>query len=756
MNKSTEKIDAFIEHALPWIILAILLLYTFAKFFEHPYLGFRSDSERGTVIAIYVKEDTEPALQLGDRLVQIGNVRWDDFKADLKKTILDDSHTGELVPLLVERNGQRMIVPWRYAGPNRAEVLDLLFNEGWLAFIFWWAGTLALLNLRPKDERWRLMIAFNYLTAIWLVAGSGVSASHTWYSALVLRMVIWLCVPVYLHLHLFFPKPFKIATSPIIRAGYIIAAGLAVAEWLQLLPRNLYLFGFLVAVGGSLLLLVAHAIFQSEAHRDLRLLLTAALLSLLPSITIALIGTFSTLPTSAGAGTVGLPFLPLAYFYAAYRRQLGNLEIRINRLISAYIFLILLGIAFLALVNLGNALFNSPETTISIGLIAAIFAAAFAIWGFPSFQSFIEYRLLGIRLAPNSLLEIYPTRITTSTSLSSLAQLLNKEILPSLLVRQFVFVKFDRDSATVLFATGVTEEQMHDKEIGDLVNVTGKYRPLAVMAANEPCPWVRLALRLQIEDELIGLWLFGRRDPDDVYSQAEISVLQSLANQTGIALSNILQTERLRDLYHANIDRHEEERLHLALELHDSILNQLAVLLMNLDGNCITPGFQESFDALTFRLREIVSNLRPPMLNYGLKLALEDLADNLMERSEEALSVAVDIQASGEHRYHPNIEQHLFRIVQEACENALRHARAKKIKISGKLDTREIDLKLEDDGIGFETGTGLELNSLLANKHFGLAGMFERATLIGAQIAIDSTPKAGTHIQIRWSAPGQA
>jgi signal transduction histidine kinase len=148
-------------------------------------------------------------------------------------------------------------------------------------------------------------------------------------------------------------------------------------------------------------------------------------------------------------------------------------------------------------------------------------------------------------------------------------------------------------------------------------------------------------------------------------------------------------------------------------------------------------------------LREIVSDLRPPMLNYGLKSAIDELADNLMERSDDPVQVNVDLRIDGS-RYPPKTELHLYRIVQEACENALRHAQARNISISGKLDAQEINLHLQDDGIGFDLGETLDLDALITNKHFGLAGMMERAAIIGAEVRIESMPDKGTRLQIIW------
>jgi two-component system sensor histidine kinase DegS len=135
---------------------------------------------------------------------------------------------------------------------------------------------------------------------------------------------------------------------------------------------------------------------------------------------------------------------------------------------------------------------------------------------------------------------------------------------------------------------------------------------------------------------------------------------------------------------------------------------------------------------------------------YGLKPAIVELADNLMERSGDKVKIKVDMEASGE-RAPERMEQHLFRIVQEACENSLRHAEAKSISIYGTLTPEKVDLNIHDDGKGFDADSKLEMDNLLANHHFGLSNMIERAALIGAKIKIHSGPNTGTRIHLTWS-----
>jgi signal transduction histidine kinase len=299
---------------------------------------------------------------------------------------------------------------------------------------------------------------------------------------------------------------------------------------------------------------------------------------------------------------------------------------------------------------------------------------------------------------------------------------------------------------------GLTAEQLPEEGyIPDLIAWSGFYRSPDPAEADQPYSWIRVVLPLKLGDELIGFWLLGRRDPDDLYSQQEIPVLASLANLTSIALSNILQTERLRSMYESNIGRYEQERLRLSRDLHDSILNEMAALLMRSDSPVLSPEFQKGFEALTELLREIVGGLRPPTLNFGLKYALEELVETLSERNQHVVKIEAHIQADGDCRYPDLVENYSYRIVQEASENALRYAHAKTITLIAELSQKSLDIRVEDDGIGFQMERQRKLNEMLAHRHFGLVGMFERANLIGAEIDIDSSLGGGTRIRVRWS-----
>ena len=181
---------------------------------------------------------------VGDRLLQVGSLTWDAFHADLRKTFFEGVKPGEITPVTVERNGQTLTIPWRLPGFNRGELVNELASEWFLAYFFWAAGLITVMFLRPKDERWWLFMAFNFLTAIWLGAGSGLSNYHLWYGALILRMAIWLSFPVYLQLHWVFPRPLGKLPPLLVGVVYVATLGLMIAQWLQLFSRRSILPGF--------------------------------------------------------------------------------------------------------------------------------------------------------------------------------------------------------------------------------------------------------------------------------------------------------------------------------------------------------------------------------------------------------------------------------------------------------------------------------------------------------------------------------
>jgi len=725
------------------------LSFTICLLFIAPYAGFSFNPYTGEILVIYDSGLIEDGLRVGDLLQRVGSVSLDSFREDKTLQLFENAQRGQLTELGIQRDGKERTVPMTYQGFHSAEFSSRFFNVWWLAYIFWFIGMTAHLFVRPRDVRRNLMIAANYLMGIFIIMGS-ISIWQIWWSSILLRVVAWLILPVYIHLHLVFPSlliPLAGAKRYLL---YFVGLGFVAAEILLPTPRFLFYFALIFAFGGSFVLLGWRYIVRPKQRGELRLLAAAAFLAFLPAVGISLIGRAGDMPNAGPLSLTVLPILPATYLYVLYRQSLGGLELRVNRAFSLYIFMILLGVFLVALITYAKFVEYSPQVLTFAIVIIALFTTFAGILLFPGFQSWIDRRLLGINLSSPRLAEEFSVQIVATDTMDDLLRLLKEQVFPSLFVRQYAFVQIVNSSPKVMLLENATLEQLREDALMEFIaySPTGELVPLPT--ANQHLSWVRLLLPLRLGPDLIGAWLLGRRDPDDHYPQAELPILQSLANQTAIALSNIVQTERLKAMYHANINRYEEERNRLGRDLHDSVLNEMAAILSKHEELSQVPGFMDSYNLLIQRLREIISDLRPPSLTYGLKFALEGLADHLSERHHDKIRILADLRMDGTYRYPEVVENNVYRIVQEACENALKYARASSITITGELLEGEINLEVMDDGIGFATEINLPLDNMVANKHFGLAGMHERADLIGAVVRINSKPGQGAKVGVVW------
>jgi signal transduction histidine kinase len=724
-----------LELPISLAVILALVVYTYGILAAAPYSGFYFNPATGRIEIVFANGG---ALRQGDIVAQIGEITLDQFRADRRLVLYQGTKERDVVEIVVERNGERVVVAWVFPGFTPVEFTNRLFNTWLAAYAFWLAGFSAYLTIRPRDARRRLFIAANYLLALFLVSGT-LSSWHLWESSTLLHIVAWLMVPVFLQFHWVFPRPLgavlKIPWSLLYGAATLLAAG----EAMHLLGRNLYAIGFITAVLGSFALLTVRLVVQKEERQTALLLVISTLFAFSFSIASAIAIAFGAVFDLGPLTFFSMPFMPLAYFYLIYRRQLGGMESRVNRFVSLYAFLILLGVALILLVIPFMRNPPSPESWAFLMAGIAFAASIAAVFALPRFRSFVDQRFFGIKLPYQRLPETYSRRIAVSVSLPRLLELLDKEVFPSLLIRQYAFLQANEKRLSLLLSKDVPEDSF---DFDDLAHRAGTYLP----SLSPQADWLRLIIPLQVGDSTLGFWLLGKRDPDDHYPQAEIPILQSLADQTAIALSSILRAEQLRSLYQTDIERAEHERKSLSRDLHDSVLNQLAAMRNSLDDTTLPPGFLTAYEELKHRIREIIANLRPPMLDQGLAFALTEYAEDIREKNG-GVNITLNLQA-GEERLPENMETHLFHIVREACENALRHANARTITITGEVSPQNVDLSIQDDGIGFDPQT--EFNALLAANHFGLANMKERAHLIGADLTIRSRKGQGTTIRVTW------
>jgi len=199
----------------------------------------------------------------------------------------------------------------------------------------------------------------------------------------------------------------------------------------------------------------------------------------------------------------------------------------------------------------------------------------------------------------------------------------------------------------------------------------------------------------------------------------------------------------------------EEERKRIARELHDDTAQQLIVLSQQLDRMMsaspppmgdMSPleKLSERVDAILDGVRRFSQDLRPSILDdLGLMPALEWLASDMTEHFN--ISVSVDV-AGTERRFSPEQELLLFRIAQEALSNVRKHSGAQKAWVSIRFTDKATVLSVRDAGIGFVPPE--RLSDLTGAAKLGLAGMAERARLLGGDLRIISQPGTGTTVTV--------
>jgi len=230
---------------------------------------------------------------------------------------------------------------------------------------------------------------------------------------------------------------------------------------------------------------------------------------------------------------------------------------------------------------------------------------------------------------------------------------------------------------------------------------------------------------------------------DARFDEGDVRLAESLVARAAIAVD--LSERVSRDALRRVVDAQELERTRLARELHDQTGQALTSILLGLkhlddvvetnEAREATASIRELVASTLQDVRRLAVELRPSALDdFGLVPAVERLASNLSEQSD----LVVDVEARlGDSRLPPEAETALYRIVQEALTNVVKHAAARRVSITLVRKEASAVVVIEDDGRGFDP-------EAVRAGALGFTGMRERVELVGGRLTVEASPGAGT------------
>jgi signal transduction histidine kinase len=231
------------------------------------------------------------------------------------------------------------------------------------------------------------------------------------------------------------------------------------------------------------------------------------------------------------------------------------------------------------------------------------------------------------------------------------------------------------------------------------------------------------------------------------FTDGDLRLAEIFAGRAAVALA--LSERVARDTVRRVVAAQEEERRRLALELHDETGQALTSILLGLKaiGGAETKEDAQRAEADVRGLvvqalqdvRALAVELRPSALDdFGLGPAVERLAQTFGERS----GISTTVETHLDDRLPPELETTLYRVVQEALSNVVKHAGAERVSIVLAQRGSGVAATIDDDGQGFD-------ESLIRPDALGLTGMRERLALVGGTLEIESAPGSGTTVAAR-------
>jgi signal transduction histidine kinase len=657
----------------------------------------------------------------------------------------------------------------------------------WLVSLFAWLG-------RQKSTTSIFYLLVSGILSSGLLSSMGIDGGGRVFFIL----LAWLA-PFLIRFHkALSEKELRTIDRAMILVFYFLAL-LGSLPWLFLRPTALKTYGLLgtvdSAVRGILIISICVALYVaiqdyramavSAARRKLRVVVLGTILGFPPFVLLSLIP--NTLRMNYHVPfSYTFPFLllgPALFLYSIYRYRLVWLEDIIHRSVAYY--LLLISMASLALYSSNILIRQMPTFDLLIHVwtwIASLIAlslcsvpawkafhrlAFWALYGEGNrFSSLIEQMAVSLSIVvdPREFCRVIYEDLSNYWPISGCAlfTMNGSEYFcctHSIGLGQRIMdgCELPEDGTLARYLATNREVQEASQLLKSLKRhgITLSEEEMHFLLSEKSALWVPLVSDYRLQ----GLLILKPCQPENYLTTEDRRMFQSLIFQGGIAIHRfyldrevIKQRQELDQAYRRLVFAREEERRRLARELHDQVIQPLAAhhyALSKLKQRAVEndqmqfASLQKEISAMIRGLRNQCSELRPPALdNLGLVGALQSVLNEYEKRTNTKILFHLDENQA--ERLPDIVELCAFRVLQEALANVQKHAQARRVEVSLRIGKTELDLIIEDDGQGFSLPDRIE--RFTQQNHFGLAGLKERAELVGGNLEIHSIPGHGCQL----------
>ncbi len=776
-----QRVTDVLARVLALGVLCAVAFYAFL-FVTRPAPPFELASRTWQVTRVFAPCAGPACVRPGDQVLRLGELGAGDYLRFRWRPI---PLPAPGAPLRVElvRDGRPLMLSvsaaprgWPLGWLLQAVAVVLL------PLVFWLAAVGVLLFLRPLDERGAVLAALELVMALWLAAGfsNWTHAGYAWY---VTTACAWLVAPLLLHVHLLLPR--RRATLrrllPLIYAAAALGVGF---DFTAPEPGRRVLLLVLPAMLGSALLLGACVLSARPERQAARMMTFGLVMALLP---LTLQGLAAGVPAAAAgldvnellmttAFIVALPMWPLGYLFTIHRMRPEGLHFRPNRVLGTYAFLSLLvsgytGLGFVAL-QLGRAPAGA-ERAVLLVVLGAILLTLTAPLLRERFQSFVDRRIFGVTHDPEQLLSVFAAEIPVALDRRHLRHVVVERVLPTLMIRQSALYVLHAGVPEPLYEQGLAEgETCGDlAKLRQLLDERGPEAPPPARQA--PHSWVLLALPVVLEGQLVGVWLLGRRDPDDAYTPGDERLLANVANMLAAVLQS-QQAALAKSRFLANMSHEIRTPMNGVLGMAELLLaspldarQREYCETLRRSGQSLLGLLEDVLDLSTIEVGRLPIEHRP----FDLRAVAEDaLAFVGPQADEKGLELVLRYAASAPRRVIGDARR-VGQVLANLVGNAVKFTEAghvlRAVEGAGQdgHDARvPLALRVRDTGPGIAAARRADLfaaftqlDSSLTRAHggsgLGLAISRQLAELMGGKLTLDDDRGLGTSFTLRLALP---